>query len=1167
MRTLGDTGDELTETDVLLIEHDIASNQFSDEVMRCLPPEDWRITPQNSAGRRDLRRLPVLSIDPPNCCNIDDALHAKYLLTGNYEVGVHIADVTHFVCPGSALDKEAAARGISSYMVNRRCDMLPDLLTASFTSLTANKEHFAFSVLLELKLAADDVQVVGVDFCKSIIRSWVSLSYSEAQCLIDHSNAGSVLNHIESKPQRCARLQRQTLGNSVKMLSKIAGKLRRKRRKAGGSFDSDTEMRSFQDAKYPTRTDAEIAKIKSDGVRVELLNFGIEGMIFLCNKGGPDEAAMQFDPTQHTLTLNNRKLRLFDRVRVKVYAAQTTGKNYELKLDLLDEHDKDEDIKNKGWKKAEANLLAILRGKSGASGSGRSGDAGATPYLQQLRRQLSSLDSSQKPRRRSTQPPGPAAEKSAAICSAVQLALLEPLAAVQLEVSDVSCARLQYKLLGTKRYWFRSVKQEKQGKIRWEVKIYQICCRRSTVDVLLKCTWHTMPRLADEDVAIKSVGFFDTEKAAMTALDAAVKARDLTNPFTGLSTRKRELPLELVKYFQVIVVSDRFQRKTQNQRLDMIFELLLNATPNAANAQDDIDARLIFQQTQTLWPTTAFQLRGFSTVSDNVIAMPLWRSVACHFIICAKTPAQWKAGRSKQDMERSFTERFGIIQKFWRSRRYFQKWMELMELRRKDRMASHIGSIARGILTRKFIQREKRKRYHQRVLEPSAGKIQRVFRGYIVRKRLEDTRDQIEAAITLQHMWCTRSTVKTIQEKLRGFRAMLRESAAGKIQRCYLCYRARQELNFRRLTHQACFGKAALAVQAAWRSYCSRKQLKEFRFCSLIERKACSLTQAKEDREMIEFDIFDARADLKRVMKYKAKTLRRIKEMKEMRIEWERRQPVVEKELSQLTEEDLDRGWGEAFETEKHILRFSLELSVEDILAKKQQVREYEEEIENLRIELEDLERDMEECILNETMELESYRDMELHRAGSLFAEEKARRVRLQRIRWGTRNVRKHVIMRERQDLQVFAKEALAKRQVEELGVLAFEKKQFVKRKLEQAVEDAARSRAKQNEVMMEMKRDSSVLQGFNEAVQRMQAISQDLSFQYRLPKTDLREDPCSVMCSDCGRITCDCHLRNNEEAGEDGASEGPTNQRDTNNAMINARNRNRLAKRWRYQD
>ncbi|GMF17266.1 unnamed protein product [Phytophthora lilii] len=1109
--------------------------------------------------------------------------------------------------------------------------------------------------------------------------------------------------------------------------------------------------------------------------------------------------------------------------------------------------------------------MPLSRKNSQSGTSGRSTtDSGASPYLHELRRQLSSLGSSQKPRRRSTQPPGPAAEKSAAICSAVQLALLEPLAAVQLEVSDVSCARLQYKLLGTKRYWYRSVKQEKQGKIRWEVKLYQICCRKSTVDTLLKCTWHSISRLSSEDVVIRSVGFFDTEKAAMTALEAAVKARDVTNPFTGLNLRRSELPLELVKYFQVVVVSDRFQRKSQNERLDLVFGLLLGVSSNHANAQEESSSELVYQQTRMLWPTTASQLRGFSTVGANVIALSVWKSLVCHFTVCAKTPVQWKAGRMKMEIDRSFTERFGlshvsnnrafnvnpgvlpvsrglaellslnqeevnarhktesvphfyhglpdevkrmifeeqtkmdqgraeslafqklaknsegtfmkkylkrrreymvvaiklqqlyrsnmhskalrryfrhhvgaielqrlfrghqrrkyakayfcvvtcavliiqsvfrsyksrqetkamkirykqatlnlqrvyrgfvgrehvrrirrlqanaimmekivrgfmgrcraqriflakhkqqvvipaciyiqrvwrghrerkivkakrealarvrvyipaalrietlirgfiarrlvkkfraaveaakVIQKFWRSRRYFQKWMELMELRRKDRMASHIGSIARGILARKFIQRERRKRYFRRVLEPSAVKIQRVFRGYIVRKRLEDMRDEIEAAITLQQMWRSRSTVKTIREKLRGFRLMLRKSAAGKIQRCYLCYRARQELNYRRLTHHACYGKAALAVQAAWRSYCSRKELKEFRICSLIERRACSLTQAKEDREMIEFDIFDARNDLKRVMKYKAKTLRRIKEMKEMRIEWERRQPVVEKELNQLTEEDLDRGWGEAFETEKHILHFSLELSVEDILSKKQQVREYEEEIEDLRIELEDLERDMEERILSETMELESYRDMELQRAGSMFAEEKARRVRLQRIRWGTRNVRRHVILRKRDDLRAFEKEALAKRQVEELGVLAFEKKQFVKRKLEQAVEDAAQSRAKQNEVMMEMKRDSNILHGFNDAVQRMKAITLDYSLQYRLPKTDLREDPKSEMCSECGRITCDCDIKNNESAD---VAEGTSKKMDTNNAMINTRSRSRLARRWRYQD
>ncbi|KAL4117001.1 hypothetical protein PRIC2_012451 [Phytophthora ramorum] len=97
VRTLGVIGDKGTETNVVLIEHDIPCNQFSDEVMRCLPPKDWKITAQNSTGRHDLRDLPVMAIDPPNCQDIDDALHVKLLVNGNLQMGVHIADVTHFV--------------------------------------------------------------------------------------------------------------------------------------------------------------------------------------------------------------------------------------------------------------------------------------------------------------------------------------------------------------------------------------------------------------------------------------------------------------------------------------------------------------------------------------------------------------------------------------------------------------------------------------------------------------------------------------------------------------------------------------------------------------------------------------------------------------------------------------------------------------------------------------------------------------------------------------------------------------------------------------------------------------------------------------------------------------------------------------------------------------
>uniref|UniRef100_K3WKW0 Myosin motor domain-containing protein n=1 Tax=Globisporangium ultimum (strain ATCC 200006 / CBS 805.95 / DAOM BR144) TaxID=431595 RepID=K3WKW0_GLOUD len=371
---------------------------------------------------------------------------------------------------------------------------------------------------------------------------------------------------------------------------------------------------------------------------------------------------------------------------------------------------------------------------------------------------------------------------------------------------------------------------------------------------------------------------------------------------------------------------------------------------------------------------------------------------------------------------REATKAVLLIQKFWRSVRYYKRWMDLMELRRRHRMASKIGALGRGYVARKFIKREKRRRYFQFVLQPAAVNIQRIFRGYMVRKNLEDVRDHIEAAITLQQMWRKQSKIKTIQDKLRGFRAAIRNAKAAQIQRSYRCYRARQQLLYLWMSYQARYGKAAVAIQSAWRSHCSRVQLKEFRFCSLIERKARSLTQCKELREMIEFDMFDARADLKRVIKYKAKSLRRIKELKEMRLEWERRQPVVEKELSELTEEDLDRGWGEAFQTEKHILHYSLELSIEDILSRKQQVREYDAEVEDLRLELEDLERDLEECILDETMELETYREMEMKHAHTMFAEEKIRNVRYQRIRWRIKSDRKKIVLRQREDLQLIEK-------------------------------------------------------------------------------------------------------------------------------------------------
>lgn len=120
----------------------------------------------------------MASVDPPGCKDIDDALHCITLPNGNYEVGVHIADVTHFVKANAEIDREAARRCTTVYMVDRRTDMLPGLLTENLCSLVCHVDRLAFSVIWEID--SETLEVVSVEFTKSIINSRASLNYYAA---------------------------------------------------------------------------------------------------------------------------------------------------------------------------------------------------------------------------------------------------------------------------------------------------------------------------------------------------------------------------------------------------------------------------------------------------------------------------------------------------------------------------------------------------------------------------------------------------------------------------------------------------------------------------------------------------------------------------------------------------------------------------------------------------------------------------------------------------------------------------------------------------------------------------------------------------------------------------------------------------------------------------
>lgn len=136
----------------------------------------WSIPTIERLTRVDFTRDPyyVMSIDPPGCTDVDDALHAFQLPTGGYQVGVHIADVAYFVQEGGAMDAEARSRGTTAYLVDRRINMLPEHVSEWIASLRGGEERLSMSMVTWLD---EDFNVVGTWLGRGIIRSKHQLTY------------------------------------------------------------------------------------------------------------------------------------------------------------------------------------------------------------------------------------------------------------------------------------------------------------------------------------------------------------------------------------------------------------------------------------------------------------------------------------------------------------------------------------------------------------------------------------------------------------------------------------------------------------------------------------------------------------------------------------------------------------------------------------------------------------------------------------------------------------------------------------------------------------------------------------------------------------------------------------------------------------------------------
>ncbi|CAL8352466.1 unnamed protein product [Merluccius merluccius] len=246
VRVLGRAGELETEIQTILIENSIHILPFSEAQLREMPansPENpWRA---DAAARRDLRESHlVFSIDPRGCEDVDDTLSVRSLPGGErLELGVHIADVTHFVPEGSLTDLEARTRATTYYLADRRYDMLPAVLSADLCSLLGGVDRYAMSVIWELDTRT--LAVHKVWYGRTLIRSSYQLHYELAQALLNGEPA-QVLELTRLEPdQRDAKLAQLT--EALEMLTHVARHLRAQRDQGGALELEGVEVRAQLD--------------------------------------------------------------------------------------------------------------------------------------------------------------------------------------------------------------------------------------------------------------------------------------------------------------------------------------------------------------------------------------------------------------------------------------------------------------------------------------------------------------------------------------------------------------------------------------------------------------------------------------------------------------------------------------------------------------------------------------------------------------------------------------------------------------------------------------------------------------------------------------------------------------------------------------------------------
>lgn len=318
VEVLGKAGSHETEMHAILAEFGLPI-RFPEELEAEANAIPDTISAEEIGRRRDMRDITTFTIDPADAKDFDDALSVRFLDNGNYEIGIHIADVTHYVRPGTALEQEAYARATSVYLVDRTVPMLPEKLSNNLCSLRPNEDKLTFSVVVEM---SPDAKIKHEWLGRTVIHSDKRFSYEEAQEILEMQAAADKAAKEEGFVDLSAPLP---YAKELTLLNTLALQLRAERFAKGAvNFETVEVKFRLDEAGKPLGI---FTKVRKDAHKL------IEEFMLLANKRVPEFIQRQSKDKAHPNTMVYRIHEEPDMEKLRVFAAFAGRLGYKLKLE------------------------------------------------------------------------------------------------------------------------------------------------------------------------------------------------------------------------------------------------------------------------------------------------------------------------------------------------------------------------------------------------------------------------------------------------------------------------------------------------------------------------------------------------------------------------------------------------------------------------------------------------------------------------------------------------------------------------------------------------------------------------------------------------------------------------------------------------------------------